>query len=200
MAKSSRSSSLCICLSFLLMKTTIFHPFSRWVSLTHAVGGFLRPDTWRLRACPDRKKPKSGDFSIENHIITTESNLAGWWFGTWLLFLGMSSSQLTSTDFLQIFRFWIHFSRMDPSNRQASARLRGKCESVAGTTPSLVVVTARTIWMGFSTRLYIKWNNNVSSTCIEIWIWQIYTNIIKSFLFSIYRSLPGISWCYPLVI
>lgn len=60
---------------------------------------------------------------------------------------------------------------MDPSNRQASARLRGKCESAAGTTPSLVVVTSRTIWMGFSTRLYIyiKSNNNVSSTCIEIW-------------------------------
>lgn len=61
-------------------------PFSRWVSLTHAVGGFLRPDTWRLRACPDWRTEVRGFFyrkSYHNHWIK-------------------------SLDFGSIFQEWIH--------------------------------------------------------------------------------------------
>lgn len=48
--------------------------------------------------------------------------------------------------------------------------------------------------MGFSTRLYIYISNQITTSPLHASRYDM-TNIIESFLFSIYRYLPGICWC-----
>lgn len=135
MAKSSRSSSLC---HFWWWRP----PFSRWVSLTHAVGGFLRPDTWRLRACPDWRTGVRRFFyrkSYHNHWIK-------------------------SLDFGSIFQEWIHQIDKLQHVSEANANLRLERHPLWSS-----LLQGQSEWASQQDYIYIKSNNNVSSTCIEIW-------------------------------